>query len=217
MAKFRSEKEKIHIQYINSNGIKVPGTTTILGLLAKPALIYWAWKCGVDGIDYRKKRDTAGDIGTLAHYLIECDIKEIKPDTSEYSSIQLEKAENAYLAWLEWKDTFGEIETVVSEYSLTCDTFGGTMDWIIKKNNKYILVDFKTGKAIYSPEMPCQLAAYKYLWNVNNPDKKINECYILRIGKEDGEFEQKRYTNLDKELKLFFHLRDIYLLKREMK
>ena len=208
-------KVEIHKGYKNKQGVKVPGVTTFLGLLAKPALIHWAWKEGSEGRDYRKVRDKAGDIGTLAHYLVECAIKGIKPDVSECSPANLEKAKNAYQSWLKWKNNFGKIETVASEVRLVCDTFGGTLDWVIKQNGNHILVDFKTSKSIFF-EMSCQLAAYKYLWNINNPDKEIQTCYILRIGKEDGEFEQRRYMDLSKELKLFLHLRDIYYLKKEM-
>lgn len=210
-----SDKVKIHIQYKNKEGIRVPGVTTILGLLAKPALIHWAWKEGKEGRDYRKVRDRAADIGTCAHYLIECEIKNEKPDLSEFSPAILDKSENAYLAWMEWKDTFGKIETVASELALICNTFGGTLDWVVKKDDNYILVDFKSSKSIF-PEMVYQLAAYIYLWNINNPDKEIKESYILRIGKEDGEFEQRRYVNLKKELELFLHLRDVYLLRKEI-
>lgn len=210
-----NNKVKIHIQYKNQEGIRVPGVTTILGLLAKPALIHWAWKEGIEGRDYRKVRDRAGDIGTCAHYLIECDIKKKKPDLSEFSPAILDKAENAYLSWMEWKDTFGQIETVASESPQICDTFGGTLDWVIKKLNNYILIDFKSSKAIF-PEMIYQLAAYKYLWNINNPDEKIKDCYIVRIGKENGEFEQRKYTHLKKELNLFLYLKKIYLLKKEI-
>ena len=38
----------------------------------QPAVIHWAWEQGVAGLDYRKVRDQAGDIGSLVHYLILC-------------------------------------------------------------------------------------------------------------------------------------------------
>jgi len=208
-------KAQAHTRYKTKDGVMVPGVTTVLSILAKPALIYWAWNLGMQKIDYRKMTDVAKDIGTLAHYFIECDIKGIKPDTSEFSSVEIDKAENAYLAWLDWKKEFGEIETVVSEEQLVCDTFGGTLDWVIRKGDEYILIDFKTSKSFYF-EMPIQLSAYKYLWNINYPDKKIETCYILRIGKEDAEFEVKKYSNLDKEFKLFQILLDVYKLKKEI-
>jgi len=208
-------KEQAHQRYKNAKGEDVPGTTTVLSILAKPALIPWAWNLGIQGIDYRKVSDKAKDVGTLAHYLIECDIKGIKPNTSEYSKVVIDKAENAYLAWLEWKKEFGEIETVASEEQLVCDSFGGTVDWVIKKGSDFILIDFKTSKAIYL-EMKIQISAYKYLWNFNHFDKKIETCYILRIGKENAEFEPQKYSNLDKEFKLFMSLLDVYNLKKEI-
>ena len=206
---------KAHQRYKTKDGIIVPGVTTILSILAKPALIYWSWNLGMQGIDYRKVSDKAKDIGTLAHYLIECDIKGIKPDTSEYSSVVIDKAENAYLAWLEWKKELGEIEIVASEEQLVCDRFGGTLDWVIKKADDYILVDFKTSKAFYF-EMAIQISAYKYLWNWAHPDKKIKFEFLLRIGKEDAEFESRKLGDLDKEFKLFMSLLDVYILKKEI-
>jgi len=211
-------KVEIHRRYVNKEGIQVPGVTTILNLLAKPALIHWAWEQGCQGLDYRKVRDKASDIGTLAHYLIECEIKGEEPDTSEYSEKDIDKAENAFLAWLEWKDSKGKIETVASEIPLISERYqyGGTLDWVLKQNGNVILVDFKTSNRVYD-EMTYQLAAYRHLWNENNPDKKIKECYILRIGKEDGEFEQRRFKNLDREFQIFLHLLKIYKLQKEIK
>jgi hypothetical protein len=98
---------------------------------------------------------------------------------------------------------------------LVCDTFGGTVDWVFKKDNEFILVDFKTSKDFYF-EMPVQLSAYKYLWNLNHSSEPVTTEYILRIGKEDGEFEYKKWTDLDKEFKLFLSLLEVYNLKKEI-
>ena len=212
------KKVKLHRTYENKDGVRVPGVTTVLGLLAKPALIHWAWQCGVDGIDYRKKRDQAADIGTLAHYLIECEIENKTPDTSEYSAKAIDKAENAQLAFFEWCNTLGKYETVGTEVGLVSERYqyGGTLDWVIKQNGNYILIDFKTSKAVYL-EMTYQLAAYEQLWNENNSGKELYCCYIARLGKEDGEFEQRRYRGLDNEMALFTNLREVYGLQKEIK
>ena len=53
--------------YKNSKGELLPGVTTIIGQLDKPALVQWAWKLGKEGKDWREERDSAGDIGTLVH------------------------------------------------------------------------------------------------------------------------------------------------------
>jgi len=211
-------KLEIHRKYINKEGKEVPGVTTVIRLLARPALIHWAWEQGCRGLDYRRVRNKASDIGTLAHYLIECEIKGEEPDTSEYSEKDIDKAENAFLAWLEWKDSKGKIETIASEIPLVSEEYqyGGTLDWVIKQNGNIILVDFKTSNRLYD-EMTYQLAAYKHLWNENHPDEKISECYILRIGKEDGEFEQRRFRDLEKEFQIFLHLLKIYQLQKEIK
>ena len=209
---------KIHTRYVNDEDVRVPGVTTILKLLAKPALIHWAWKMGIEGEDYQKRRDKASDIGTCAHYMIECDIKFKEPDLSGYSQTTIDKAENAYLAWADWCKGFNngkQIYTIDSELSLICDTYGGTLDWVIQGDGRPILVDFKTSSGIF-PEMVYQLAAYKHLWNTINPDDRIEECYILRIGKEDGVFEQRRYVNLDREYELFRHLLAVYNIKKEI-
>ena len=58
------------------DGKLLPGTTTIIGKFKNSgALIHWAWKQGMDGIDYRETRDQAGEQGTSVHYLAESYIK----------------------------------------------------------------------------------------------------------------------------------------------
>ena len=59
--------QQIHTIYKKADGTRVPSATTYLGVLAKPALIHWAWELGVQGLDYRKVRDQAGETGTLGH------------------------------------------------------------------------------------------------------------------------------------------------------
>jgi len=210
-------EEKMHTKYINDDGIRVPGVTTILRLLAKPALIHWAWKCGIDAIDYRIRRDKASDIGTCAHHIIAADITSFGADLSEFSKATIDKAENAYLAWMDWCKSFGDYNTIASEIPMVCSSYGGTLDWVIERDGKIILIDFKTSKGIY-PEMVYQLSAYKNLWNgqVDNLDKQIEECYILRIGKEDGAFEQRKYTDLNEEFCIFEHLLGVYKMQKQI-
>ncbi len=78
-----ANKTKIHTVYKTKDGQRVPSVTTILGILNKPALLDWAWRCGCDGINYKAIRDNAADIGTLAHYMIMTYLRGEKPDTSE--------------------------------------------------------------------------------------------------------------------------------------
>ena len=78
----------------------MPGVTPILGILNKPALIVWANRLGLQGIDSTKYRDELADIGVLAHYLIMCDLTGETADVSDYSKNQIDQAENALLSTL---------------------------------------------------------------------------------------------------------------------
>ena len=64
-------RSKVHTVYKTGDSIRVPSVTTILGVLSKPALIPWANRLGLQGIDSSKYVDRLATIGTLAHYWIE--------------------------------------------------------------------------------------------------------------------------------------------------
>jgi len=206
---------KAHQKYVTKDGTICVGVTTALNILAKPALLYWAWDCGMKGLDYRKVRDKAASIGTIAHALIEADIKGIKLDVSEYAPADVDKAENAYLAWLEWKNNF-HLKTIASEIQLVSEKnlYGGTLDWVVRNNDSIWLVDFKSSKGIYD-EMRYQIAAYQALYNENYPEQPIEQCHLIKLGKEDGAFEHHQFTDLSKELEIFMHCLQVYRLTKK--
>jgi len=209
-------KTKIHTVYKVADGTKAPSVTTVLGILNKPALLDWAWRLGCEGVDYKAVRDNAADIGTLAHYLILCDLKKQKPDTSEYSPADVDKAENCLIKYYGWLKEH-PIEPVLVEEPLVSERFGfgGTIDCLAKLNGDLILIDHKTGKSIYD-EMFYQLAAYKALLNEHGHD--IKSCRILRIGRENtGDFEERIINDLDKQWQVFLACLSIYKLKRSIK
>ena len=76
---------KAHTIYKTSEGKRVPGATTITGLLNKPYLITWANKLGLEGVDSTKYRDEAASVGTLAHAMIQAHLEGEKLDYDEYS------------------------------------------------------------------------------------------------------------------------------------
>ena len=208
---------KAHQRYALADGTQVPGVTTILNILDKPALIHWAWELGMQQQDYRKVRDKAANIGTIAHQLIECDIKQIPFDPSAYAPQDVDRAENAYLAWLEWTRHY-HLATVHSELQLVSEEYryGGTLDWVARKGDRVWLIDFKSSKGIYE-EMKYQLAAYQALWNENYPNDQIAQCHLIRLGKDDGNFEHHRYLDLSREFEIFKHCLAIYQLRRNAK
>lgn len=184
------KKSKVHTVYKTKDGQKVPGATTILGILDKPALIQWAWKLGTEGIDWRKYRDSAADIGTLAHYLIECDLKGIEPDLDDWSKDQIDLAENCLLSWYEWKKSH-EIKTILTEEPLVSENyrFGGTIDCYAEIDGVKTILDFKTGKGIYDTHL-YQVCGYAQL--LKEHGYEVEAVRILNIPrKETEEFQEK--------------------------
>lgn len=209
-------KTKVHTRYKLADGKQVPSVTTVLGILNKPALMDWAWKCGLDGVDYKAVRDQAGGIGTLAHYLIMCYLKGETPNTSEYSQQDIDKAENCLLSFYEWEKNH-KLEPVLIETPLVSGVygFGGTIDFFGKVDGQPTLLDFKTGKAIY-PEFFYQLAAYEHL--LGEAGHLIEVTRILRIGRDEDEgFEERSIGNLDKHFDLFLNCLSIYTLQKEIR
>jgi len=210
------DKTKIHTVYKLKDGKRVPSVTTVLGILAKNALIEWAYQCGLRGEDYRKIRDKAGDIGTLTHYLIMMHLRGEEPDTSEYSKQDISFAESCLIKFWDWEKVH-RLEPILIEEPLISEIegVGGTVDFYGKVDGQLALIDFKTSKAIYS-DMLVQVAAYQQLLEENKYHVEVVK--ILRIGKDEAEdFEERNLGNLDKQLRVFHHCRAIYNLQKDVK
>ena len=207
---------EVHTIYRKANGDRVPSVTTYLGVLGKPALIHWAWELGVQGLDYRKVRDQAGDTGTLVHYLILCQLKKEEPDLSYYTPQDLASAAspmNKFNEWLKGKT----ILPILLETPMVSETygFGGTPDFYGGVDDVCTLLDFKTGKEVYQ-ESFYQVAAYKELIIENGycPDA----VKIIRIGKSESEgFEERATGSLENHWKVFLACQQIYELNRLIK
>ena len=206
------------IIYKNKEGKRLSGVTTIigsnLGWNTQP-LMYWAWQEGIEGRNFRDTSQKAADIGTIAHAMIEANLKGKDFDTIQYEKEMIDKAETAYQAWLEWKNLV-DFQLLDSEKSLVSEKyqFGGTIDVAVIKKVTAI-VDLKTSKAVYS-DHKIQVAAYGRLWNENYPDNPIQAYYILQLGKEDGSFHYHYWPNLDKAWDVFSALLKIHNLKKEV-
>lgn len=209
-------KTNAHTVY-KIDGETVPSVTTVLNILAKPALIHWAWKLGTEGQDYKAVRDQAADVGTLAHYLIMCHLRNVEADTSEYSAQDINQAENCFLKYLDWEREH-QVEPLLVEEPMVSRIYkyGGTIDCLARHGDELWLIDHKTGKAIY-PEMFCQLAAYKQLLTEYSSleGRDITSARILRIGRDEAEgFEERVVDNLDRYFQKFYHCLQIYHLDK---
>lgn len=204
-----SDKTKTHTVYRLGDGTRVPSVTTVLGVINKPALLKWAWECGMRGEDYRKVRDEAADIGTLAHYLIMCHLRGIEPDTAAYSPEQVKAAEVCLMKYWDWEKEHN-IKPVLVEVPLTSEaySYGGTVDCLARSDDDLLLIDYKTGKHIYD-EMFLQLAAYAEL--LRGEGYYIKNARILRIGRDEREgFEERLVAKLEPYWQAFEHCLHLY-------
>ncbi len=213
MEKTKLVRNAPHQTYHLADGTKVPGGSTIckIGDSAEP-LIAWAWNLGREGKDYRKERDRAADIGTLAHFMCEAMLNGFVADLDDYSMEDREKALVCYSKFLSFWEESG-LEVVATEIQLVNEPYkyGGTIDIIAKdKAGNHVILDLKTSKAV-SPSFWRQLAGYSKLWEHNNPDKPITRYAIVRIGKQDeGDFEVVWREDLSKEWFVFQKQVDLY-------
>jgi hypothetical protein len=210
------------IPYKNREGKRVSGVTTIIsGNLGwnKQPLMWWANQMGLDGKNHREEASKAADAGTIGHYLIDCDIKGIEPDMSQYKDTGLiEKGETCLINFLEWKKMVN-LRTIATEVNLVSEKYqyGGTPDDIGIVIDKLAVVDWKTGNGVY-PDMLIQLAAYKQLWEENNSDKPLEGGFhLLRIGKEDASFHHHHWQALPEAWEAFKHLLELHRIHKVLK
>lgn len=190
------------IKYLNADGKPLKGVTTILNVLAKPALIGWAYNQGKAGVPLYESRDKAATAGTLAHLYVENHLKGLTDPSKEGIPTDIvEKAESCYLAFLEWEKAHS-FKMVNSELSLVSEEyqFGGTID-IGAVVNDLGIVDIKTSGGVYF-SMRVQVSAYGHLWMENYPDKPIKGYHILRLG-DQGDFSHHYWPHLNPEWEVF--------------
>lgn len=217
------QKSKTHIIYKNKKGTRLPGSTSIIGLREKPALKHWAWKLGCEGKKYWEESAKAANIGTVAHEMIKIYLRGllgkatdkqveevIKAFTYEYAPAIVDKAENAYIAFLDWK-VVHKLKPILIEEPLVSEEwqYGGTIDLYGEVDSSKDLVDFKTSKAIY-PEHIVQACSYEKLLIENKYG--VERTHILQINKEDGSFHHQTVADRKLPLEWFKRMRQVYAI-----
>lgn len=192
--------------YTNPDGERLPGVTTIIGMLDKPALVGWAGKlCAQAGWDAAKrnepvprwnevcygKRDAAAADGTTAHdlferYLLGEDVQRNGETDGAWRAF--ENARN-------WKAGLAiEFEVWPHERPLIDLTlgFGGTPDAIARHAGGVSLADWKTGGTY--PEHLIQLAAYRHLLKACE-GIEVTGCHLVRFHREHGDFHHHQWAD----------------------
>lgn len=204
------DRTKAHQRYLLKDGTEVQGATTIIGVMDKPALLTWAYNCGVNGQDFRKVKEDAASVGTLAHFMTECFLKGQTPDLSSFSKDEVDRATvsfNKFVDW--WREE--EMTVVSSETQLVSERYryGGTLDiTALDRKKRLCLIDIKTSKGIYAKEMGAQVAAYDNLHGEDAMEFQkphLQRWMIVRIGKKDAGDFQVWPINVS-ELKLYWNI-----------
>ena len=124
-----------------------PSVTDLLKLLDKPALLSWANKKGLEGVDISKERSKWLNAGTSIHSQIENYIRKGEPFISEID-------QSYFKCFIEDKEILGLENKIETEW------FVGRYDIKVKWKNKIYLMDFKNNsKRIYF-ENKLQLIGY---------------------------------------------------------
>ncbi len=209
--------------YRDSEGKRLPGTTTIINRFKDSGgLIYWAWDQGKQGLDFRQTRDKAADAGTIAHDMIEHFIHDRAFSNDAYPGADQETfalADKGFRAFIDWFEQT-RLTVHVTEIPLVSEElrFGGTPDAIGMQQDEYVLLDWKTGNRLYTDHI-IQVAAYRHLWELHNPDKLLRSAHILRVGKEYGDFHHHAFPNevIDLGWDAFKRMRRLYDIDKQLK
>lgn len=192
-----------HAYYWVEQNKFIPGVTSVLGILDKPALLPWAAGqateyvranlpegatkaqikevCEKAKTEWRRVRDEAGDIGSAVHAVAEAIFNGLPIELP-----QDERAQNGVKALQTWivDNRIRPIETELIVFSKSCYV-AGTMDLLADVNGKLTQVDFKTGSGIY-PEHLFQTGIYRHAW-MEEHGEPIEQNIIVNLNKRTGE------------------------------
>lgn len=190
------------------DGKVLPGSTSVLGIVAKNALTFWAANCASDYFKskiapgevydevyldevYRNSKkahtqikDNAASVGGITHKWVQDYIENKNPELP--FNEQVCGAVNRFLTWQKDND----VKFLLSEQPCLSlkHQFAGTLDFICKIKGKLYIGDLKTNNGMYYNSMGSQCASYM-LCREEEYGEKYAGFVVCRVGKTDGEFE----------------------------
>lgn len=210
-------KKRTHLTV--KDGTRVPGATTIAGLIDKPFLVKWANKLGKQGIDVTEYVNDQAKKGTLIHTIIESHITQESVDLSSYSEDEIDMASIVFYShYMEW-EKLHKVEPIFVEKSLVSEEhkFGGIIDFYAKVDDVYTVIDFKTSKSINNEHL-LQVSSYVQLLRENG--YQVDKLLILDVKKDINTPLEEKSLTVEETLpywEMFKHLVDVYWIKKELK
>jgi len=189
--------------YRDSSNSRLPSSTTVTGHRKAAPLMIWAYNRGLDGkplYEGEGGRDVAAEAGSIVHQWIENDLHD--ESLTNFDSAEraiLDQALAGFSAYEKWKKQV-DLTVIATELPLVSEVhkFGGTLDCVASIGGDVVLLDWKTSGGTY-PDYIAQIASYRELWNENAHDSlppipTVSEAYLLRVGKEFGDFHVHYWT-----------------------
>lgn len=206
--------------YRAADGKRVPSVTTVIGVIAKPYLVAWGNKLGLQGINSTEFVNEAAGAGTIAHAAIEAAFKGVPMDPALIAEFSDEERAAGRIAWAnfkKWRATH-EVEPIFLERQVVSETMrvGGTVDLYARVDGRRCVVDFKTSERVYESHL-VQLAAYRAL--LEETGHEVDEVRVVLVPREPLvlDYEGERVvTDTRHELDVFRAARGLYEAQRLM-
>lgn len=231
------QSRNAHFYRVDGRETLYPGSTTVLGVISKPALIPWAANQAAekiklylmehatgrtltkeeisDLVEHGRKahvelKEAAADIGTRAHQAINAIIDGGKMNLTD----DIKPAVNAFM------DFIGKSRVTIEHGDRKIASlkygYGGSLDALGIEDGRFVIIDFKTSNAIYA-EHSLQVASYAQAFQETYGLTYLPEAYILRLGKKKPDFEFRKVPSIANCLQGFLSALALYQFQKSEK
>ena len=234
-----SEGNHLHQLEVDGEWKNLTGCTTILSVLAKPALIQWAANMAVEYIQgkileaepgtildnlsqwiseakkaHRMKKEKAGDWGTKLHAEVERYIK--NTILTEGKAKDTTKYDPMIKSFIDWTEK-NKVKFLDSEKHVWSERLwlGGIVDFICEIDGQKWIGDIKTSKSGIYPENFWQCAGYDLM--LQEMGMQDIKGYVILNLKQTGDFIEKRSVSNGENVKAFTACLDIYRIQEKIK